>query len=200
MGWVSGKDIRIFGVLGAHEFMRDFTAQFFEVFRVVVGPQKGLQVGVEFGQVGVVVALDGGLFQGAVHPLDLAVGLEVGHLGAAVLDAVFGAHGVEQVRLRSLAVGRAVALRWSDGSTGTILRVTQAGTYTLLLTGECNTRTASRRVEYQPCFIIPNNLTANKDAKSYCFAIEGLPLGVWTLKIYSRWSDKVYETNACRND
>ena len=51
------------------------------------------------------VAPDGGLFHDAVHPLVLAVGPRVGHLGAAVLDAVFGAHGVEQVRLRVLASG-----------------------------------------------------------------------------------------------
>ena len=105
-----------------------------------------------------------------------------------------------QVLLRAPAVGRAVALRWSDGSTGTTLRVTQAGTYTLQLTGECDTRTASRRVEYQPCFSIPNIVTANNDGKNDDFAIKGLPLGVWTLEIYNRWGEKVYETNAYRND
>ena len=61
-------------------------------------------MGVEFGEVGVVVPLDGRLFQGAVHPLDLAVGPGVGHLGAAVLDAVFGTHGVEQVWRWALAM------------------------------------------------------------------------------------------------
>ena len=105
-----------------------------------------------------------------------------------------------QVLLRALAVGRAVALRWSDGSTGTTLRVTQPGTYSLQLTGECDTRTASRRVEYRPCLAIPNIVTANDDGRNDYFAIGGLALGLWKLEVYSRWGEKVYETAAYHND
>ena len=105
-----------------------------------------------------------------------------------------------QVLLRAPAVGRAVALRWSDGSTGATLRVTQAGTYSLQLTGECDTRTASRRVEYRPCLTIPTIVTANHDGRNDRFAIEGLPPGLWKLEVYSRWGAKVYETAAYQND
>ena len=105
-----------------------------------------------------------------------------------------------QVLLRAPVVGRAVALRWSDGSTGTILRVTQPGTYSLQLTGECDTRTASRRVEYRPCLTIPNIVTANNDGRNDYFAIGGLALGLWKLEVYSRWGKKVYETAAYHND
>ena len=45
----------------------------------------------------VVIALDGRLFDGAVHPLDLAVRPRVVDLGEPVLDAVFVAAQVEHV-------------------------------------------------------------------------------------------------------
>lgn len=55
----------------------------------------------------VVVALDGGLFEGAVHALDLAIGPRVVHLGQPVLDAMLVAHAVEDI-LAVVDVARAV--------------------------------------------------------------------------------------------
>ncbi len=45
----------------------------------------------------VVAALDGGVLDGAVHPLDLAVGARVVGLGETVLDAVLSAGKLERV-------------------------------------------------------------------------------------------------------
>jgi hypothetical protein len=49
-------------------------------------------------KVKVVIALDSGLFNRAIHALDLAVGPEMARLREAVFDAVLGANAVKQVR------------------------------------------------------------------------------------------------------
>lgn len=103
--------------------------------------------------------------------------------------------------LRAPALSRpGLTYRWSDGSTGPTLLVKQAGTYALRLTGECDTRTVNRRVDFKPCFNIPNIITANEDNRNDLFSIQGLPLGTWTLEVYNRWGKKVFETAAYQND
>ena len=86
------------------------------------------------------------------------------------------------------------------GSAGATLRVTQPGTYTLQLTGECDARTTSRRIDYRPCLTIPNIITVNNDGRNDRFQIQGLPSGSWSLEIYDRWGRKVYETTTYHND
>ena len=51
----------------------------------------------------VVVALDGGVLEGAVHPLDLAVRPGMARLGQAVLDVVLRAGELEGVGTEGLA-------------------------------------------------------------------------------------------------
>ena len=63
----------------------------------VVGHQEGRQMCLQLIVAGVVVALDGGLFQGSVHPLDLSVRPGVMGLCQPMLDAVLPAHEVEHV-------------------------------------------------------------------------------------------------------
>jgi hypothetical protein len=89
---------------------------------------------------------------------------------------------------------------WSDGSTGNTLPVAQPGTYTLTITG-CDTRTASRRVEFEACpVLIPNILTVNGDALNERFVVRGLPPGEWALAIYNRWGRQVFSTSAYHNE
>ena len=64
----------------------------------VVGVDKVGEVGLELLVAVVVVALDGGLLDGAVHALDLPVRPGVIQLGEAMLDAVLVAAHVEHVR------------------------------------------------------------------------------------------------------
>ena len=106
----------------------------------------------------------------------------------------------EPLVLRAPASRLGITYRWSDGSVGATLRVAQPGTYTLQLTGECDTRTISRRIDYRPCLTIPNIITANNDGRNDRFQIQGLPNGSWSLEMYDRWGRKVYETTAYRND
>ena len=56
-----------------------------------------MQVFLEMPMGLVMITLDGGLLEGAVHPLDLTVRPEVIRLGQAVIDVVFTAHAVEDV-------------------------------------------------------------------------------------------------------
>jgi hypothetical protein len=72
-------------------------AQRLEPTGMVVGVHEELQVDAELLMTVVVVAPDGRLFDGAVHPLDLSVGPGVVHLGQLVLDAVLIADPVEDV-------------------------------------------------------------------------------------------------------
>ncbi|UOQ55686.1 T9SS type B sorting domain-containing protein [Hymenobacter cellulosivorans] len=96
--------------------------------------------------------------------------------------------------------GPGVTFRWSDGSTGSTLRVTQPGLYSLRITTPCDTRTASRNVAYESCFFAPNVITPNGDNRNDTFVINELSRGPWSLEIYSRWGKKVYQTNAYQND
>src|SRR4051794_37756421 len=63
----------------------------------VVGRDEVIEVPPELLVAVVVIALDGGILDGAVHPLDLAVGPGVVHLRQPMLDAVLVADAVEDV-------------------------------------------------------------------------------------------------------
>lgn len=89
--------------------------------------------------------------------------------------------------------------RWSTGDTTPTLLVSQAGTYALQLTTACETRTASRTVGYRPCVTIPSIITPNGDRLNEQFVLLGLR-GDWALQLFSRWGQRVYATDAYRNE
>ena len=62
----------------------------------------------------VVVALDGGLFQGAIHPLDLAIRPRVIGLGQAMLDSVLATSAIEAVDAQHRSWPRAVLRRIAE--------------------------------------------------------------------------------------
>jgi predicted RNA methylase len=64
---------------------------------MVVGVDEQLQVRPELFVGLVVIALDRGVLDGAVHPLDLTVGPGMVGLGQTMLDAVLVADAVEHV-------------------------------------------------------------------------------------------------------
>ena len=106
----------------------------------------------------------------------------------------------QELVLRAPAVGGpGVRRRWSDGSTGPTLAVHAAGEYALTLTTPCGTRTASRRVAYQSCLLVPNVITPNGDGRNDRFVINELTRGPWQLEIYNRWGRQVYATPDYRN-
>jgi len=101
--------------------------------------------------------------------------------------------------LQLAAPAGAAAYRWSTGATTPTLLVGQAGTYTVQLTTACDTRSASRVVNYRPCAVIPNVITPNGDRLNDRFVVQGLA-GDWTLQLYNRWGQRVYATGAYRNE
>ena len=80
---------------------------------MIVGVDEELEVLPELVVADVMVAFDGGVLDGAVHSLDLAVGPRVVGLGEAVLDAVFTADLVEAVDAH--ASGPAIPVAWQVG-------------------------------------------------------------------------------------
>jgi hypothetical protein len=72
----------------ADELIGCHTAKSLEPFGEVVSHEEGLQVLFELLMGLVVVALDGGFFKSAVHPLNLPVGPGMLRPGAAVFDGI----------------------------------------------------------------------------------------------------------------
>lgn len=72
---------------------------------VIVGIDEELQVGAQLFVAVVVVAFDGGVLDGAVHPLDLTIRPRMVGFGQAMLDAVLAADPVEA--MQAPAGGRA---------------------------------------------------------------------------------------------
>ena len=92
-----------------------------------------------------------------------------------------------------------VAYQWSTGATTPTVQVAQAGTYSVQLVTVCDVRTVSRTVRHRPCLTIPTIVTANGDLRNDRFAILGLR-GAWSLQLYNRWGQQVYNTTAYRNE
>jgi hypothetical protein len=65
---------RVFCPDGGHVFVRCEPAQGLQAATVIVGVDEALEVLPQFVVAALVVAFDGGVLDGAVHPLDLAIG------------------------------------------------------------------------------------------------------------------------------
>lgn len=91
--------------------------------------------------------------------------------------------------------------RWSDGSISRTLQVRESGRYTLQVFTNCDEHSASRVVAVQPCLIVvPNIITANRDAHNDLFAVGGLTSPGWQLDVYNRWGKAVLHTTNYAND
>ena len=77
----------------------------FQALGEVVGGDEGQDMSLQAFQVVVVVDLDRGVLDRAVHPLGLAIGPRVVGLGQPVLDAMFDADAVEDVRTEQACAG-----------------------------------------------------------------------------------------------
>jgi hypothetical protein len=97
------------------------------------------------------------------------------------------------------APGGVGAYRWSTGETTAAITVTQPGTYSVLVTTACESRSLSRRIDFRSCVHIPNVVTANGDGHNDRFAPQGLGPGPWALTIYNRWGRQVYATDNYNN-
>lgn len=107
----------------------------------------------------------------------------------------------ETVLLQAPATpGMAPSYRWSDGSTGTTLRVQAGGTYSLRVSTACETRTLARNIATAPCLTLPNVITPNGDRFNDRWAVQGLLGEGWALEIFDRWGRKVFQTANYANE
>src|SRR5215469_7924226 len=113
MDWVESESGWLFCPGFADELVGCQPFEGLEAPGVVVGLDEVVEVGSQLIVGFVVVALDGGVLEGAVHPLDLAVGPRMLRFGQAMIDVALGASvlkGMRPDRLsgvdRRLDVGR----------------------------------------------------------------------------------------------
>ncbi|MEJ7646479.1 MAG: gliding motility-associated C-terminal domain-containing protein [Chryseolinea sp.] len=91
--------------------------------------------------------------------------------------------------------------RWSDGSTSDVIIVTRPGTYWLEITDACMTaRDTIEVISASPKDLnVPNIITPNGDSKNDYFILDAGISGS-SLLVYSRWGQKVYESDTYNND
>lgn len=106
----------------------------------------------------------------------------------------------QAVLLRGPAPAAGLIYRWSDGSSGPALTVRRPGTYSLSIKSECEARTAQRTISYTSCLTIPNIITPNGDKYNELFAIQGLAEATWSLELFNRWGQRVYQTSSYKNE
>lgn len=85
--------------------------------------------------------------------------------------------------------------RWQDNSTGASFLVTTPGRYSLETTAPngCHDR-AQVLVSTRTCLVeIPNVITPNGDAWNQAFVLKGLNASDWSLRLYNRWGQEVYQ-------
>ena len=95
--------------------------------------------------------------------------------------------------------------RWQDNATTQTYQITEAGNYTATLT-EPNCQSSQqysffvRPLDCSENAYFPNIITPDNDGLNDYFTIAGLPLPEYTLHIYNRWGQLVYQTDHYKND
>lgn len=102
--------------------------------------------------------------------------------------------------LLSVAVPGA-SYRWQDGSTASSFLVSQEGEYSVAVTqGNCTT-VSTKLVRFQDCVpFIPNIITPNGDNANEAFVIRNIDPKEWSLEIFNRWGQRVFQTERYNND
>ncbi len=101
-----------------------------------------------------------------------------------------------------------VTYLWSTGSEEAEIEVEQAGTYWVAISSEGCTQLDTVNLDFVNCeifipgteFFVPNVITPNGDGKNDAFGIDGINLTDWSLRIYNRWGNLVYETLDYKNN
>ncbi len=88
MDRIESKSIGLILPTFANELVCSKTAESLESFGEIVGSDEVIEVGAQMLMAVVVVALNSGLFEGAVHALDLTVGPGMVRFGETMIDGV----------------------------------------------------------------------------------------------------------------
>ena len=104
----------------------------------------------------------------------------------------------EKLILRADAPG-VTGIRWSDGSTGPTLTVTEAGTYAVTVFNECGSSTDQITVDFIKCEpkpTLPNAFSPNGDGRNDIFrpVVRG-PMYNYELRVFNRWGELIFITS-----
>ena len=119
MGWIENKSIGLVLPGFTDEFVDRKTAEGLQPFGEVVGGEKVNQVGTELCVAVVVVALNGGFLDGAVHALDLSVGPRMIGLSQAMVDALPKTDPIKRVTTKT--GGRALTVLGQVGELNAVV-------------------------------------------------------------------------------
>lgn len=92
---------------------------------------------------------------------------------------------------------------WSNGSTAPNITVNRAGLYTVTYKYINCFITDSIQVVYKDCpaeFEVPNVVTPNGDDRNDKFQIAGFRPGKFSLRLYNRWGQLIFESDAYKNN
>lgn len=86
---------------------------------------------------------------------------------------------------------------WSNGSTSSSITANQTGIYSLTITNDCGSKTNNIEIKKGVCQIyVPNGFSPNNDGLNDVFkAYFGENITVFSLQVYNRWGEKVFESN-----
>ncbi|HEX5168059.1 MAG TPA: gliding motility-associated C-terminal domain-containing protein [Cyclobacteriaceae bacterium] len=95
----------------------------------------------------------------------------------------------------------ASSLTWSDGSSDSSKHITTSGTYAVEVPGQCPV-SDTIAVKFIDCpGFIPNVFTPNNnDDFNPVFEIENIRNKVWSLQVFNRWGDVVFQSKKYSND
>ena len=105
MDWIEFESVRLTSPLFADELVWCEAVERLQTPAKVVGVDEVLKVPAQLIVVVIVEALDGGVFDGPVHPFHLAIRPRMVDLGEPVLDAVLVADAIEDVVKRLFVAG-----------------------------------------------------------------------------------------------
>lgn len=92
--------------------------------------------------------------------------------------------------------GATGSYRWQDGKTTTTYKVSEPGTYSVAATNQCGTGVDEIVISRGDCPLgIPNAFTPGKETNRIFRMINGAGLKKFTLRVYSRWGQLVFQTN-----
>ena len=85
---------------------------------------------------------------------------------------------------------------WQDGSTGSTLKVTEAGLYKLTATNQCGSHSEAITIVEGTCSVmLPNAFTPNNDGHNDVFRLKYPEIvKTFRLVIFNRWGQPVFET------
>jgi gliding motility-associated-like protein len=106
---------------------------------------------------------------------------------------------------KSICTGDSILLKpgsfpsylWQDGSTSNYFIAKQAGVYSVTVTDSCGAGTDNIIITKKDCTpYFPSAFTPNQDGKNDLFKVlNGFNLKEFSLSVYNRWGQKVFETS-----